>query len=287
VDAQGQEYKDALVAAKARDKAAGAKDKDVVGAALFGARAASVDAPLKPWEIVNARKALVSAAARGDEELVKLLLCDLKAEDEPAFHDASSRGHEAAAGLLIQRGADDNALNALVAASSSGHAGIAKLLLDHGADVNVGNPLKAAASSGHAGTVKLLLDHGADLHVHGWEEGNLVSALTVASSKGYQEVVELLLLVQGVDLEIGHPLDLASSAGHEGIVKLLLEKGADANAGDALQAASSKGYKAIVELLLDYGADIDDEGGYGTALQEASSAGQTAIVKLLRDRGAV
>jgi hypothetical protein len=69
------------------------------------------------------------------------------------------------------------------------------------------------------------------------------------------------------------PLYYASRSGLNEIVSLLiLETGADVNAqggyhGNALQAASARGHDKIVALLLDKGADVNVEGGqYSNAL---------------------
>ena len=60
-----------------------------------------------------------------------------------ALQAASYKGHEPIAKLLIENGADinalegdyENALNALQAAIGEGHEAIAKLLIENGADV--------------------------------------------------------------------------------------------------------------------------------------------------------
>lgn len=76
-------------------------------------------------------------------------------------------------------------------------------------------------------------------------------------------------------------------------MKRLLEAGADVNArteqiASPLQVASSNGHEAVVKLLLDYGADIDAQNAQNAnALQLASSSGHEAVVKLLLDHEAV
>ena len=66
--------------------------------------------------------------------------------------------------LLIEKGADANAQggyygNSLQTASYGGHEAIEKLLIEKGADVNA---LQAALSTGHEALAKLLKEKGAD-----------------------------------------------------------------------------------------------------------------------------
>ena len=80
----------------------------------------------------------------------------------------------------------------LMLAAHKGHTEIAKLLLNNGADVNAldyynNTALALAAREGHVDTVKLLLDHDANINV------NNRLGLYYAVESGHTEIAKLLL----------------------------------------------------------------------------------------------
>ncbi|KAJ7112573.1 ankyrin repeat-containing domain protein [Mycena epipterygia] len=219
-----------------------------------------------------------------------------------ALRTASRLGHMNIVRLLLEKGANYNAVDAengsvLQAASDGGHTEIVRLLLEKGADVNAtgvyyGSTLQAASKGGHTEIVRLLLEEGADVNAAGGYSG---SALQAASYAGSPELVRILL-EKGADVnaeggEYGNALQAASYHGSPEIVQILLKEGADVNAaggfyGNALQASSIGRHTAIVRLLLEKGADVNAEGGeYGTALQAASYHGSPEIVRILLEKG--
>lgn len=86
-------------------------------------------------------------------------------------------------------------------------------------------------------------------------------------------------------------LQVASYKGHEKAVEMLLNWGANIDAGiypesNALQCAPLGGYERVVQVLLERGANINAFGGlHGTALQCASLRGHDKVVQLLLDKG--
>src|SRR2546423_15593265 len=84
-------------------------------------------------------------------------------------------------------------------------------------------------------------------------------------------------------------LSVASRKGLEEIVRMLLQKGADVNAQgkscrSALHAASRYGHEEVVRLLLDNGADVyarDKDGE--SASRIASENGHRKIAEMLRE----
>jgi ankyrin repeat protein len=113
------------------------------------------------------------------------------------------------------------------------------------------------------------------------------------------EVVRMLLIA-GINLKchrepviFGCPLAIASSQGYEDVLQLLLplNAGMDFNdhRGSALQAASHAGRKQIAQLLLQTGADVNqEEGRYGSVLQAAIRYEKhIEVVRLLITAGAL
>jgi ankyrin repeat protein len=124
------------------------------------------------------------------------------------------------------------------------------------------------------------------------------SALHLALAKGYvpsfQKSLDPGPNFREMDEQSGSPLQRASSADNEAMVKLLLSSGLSANIavgnsfGTALQEASYHNHELMVELLLNAGADVNQP-GFGprqTALQEAVKQGNLQIMEILLHSGA-
>jgi hypothetical protein len=123
------------------------------------------------------------------------------------------------------------------------------------------------------------------------QDMKLISPLSVASGKGYTDIVKLLVEVGAdankADAKGDTPLYMASQNNHTDIVKLLLGAGADVNKAmddgvTPLYIASQKGHIAAVELLLQCNADIVKltSAGYN-ALDIARYQKHNSIVKIL------
>jgi len=150
---------------------------------------------------------IFEAAALGKTERVEeLLLCmpelarAWSADGVTALHLACFYGQEETVERLLAAGADHSAQ----AHNETGST-----------------PLQEAAASGHTNIVLLLLAHGAQVDTpnhEGW------TALHLAASQGYQDVVEALLLsgTHSYLTEQGQtPRDLALANGHTGTARVL------------------------------------------------------------------
>ncbi|KAK7440421.1 hypothetical protein VKT23_017059 [Stygiomarasmius scandens] len=238
---------------------------------------------------------LVEAARKGDPSIVRGMLelwdeTDIGSENprgETALIAASEQGNFDIVKLLIDRGADVNAVhtwpghNPLRAALQKKHIDVAKLLIQSGADVNKFNLLLDSIERGELDMVKFLMQEGASHE----------SILHTAAACGKVDIVQFLL-EEGVDINArdasgASPLQEVASEGEEAVIKLLVEKGADVNAeggpfGTALQTAAYWGRLGTVELLIEKGADVNAKAGEkGTALEAAAHEGHLDVMRVL------
>jgi ankyrin repeat protein len=140
----------------------------------------------------------LAALLAGDPELARARASD----GFTALHLAAYFGQEDAALLLLEHGADANAVARntelevapLHSAAAGGHDSIVKLLVEHGADPNARQrggfvPLHAAAQNGDRASVEALLEHGAD-KTAATDDGK--TAAQLAAAAGHDDLAELL-----------------------------------------------------------------------------------------------
>ena len=212
----------------------------------------------------------------------------LSAKDDYVLRDAALFGHDNKMYWCLNvKKADVNAVDesgttALMLASYAGHTNIVATLLKRGAEVNQQRnrgyanhetALTFAAMAGHASVVEILLKNGAKTDVNPYREA---SPVIVASEKGHEEVV-VLLLSAGVDLEAVESF-LEIQAANSTVTKQKVTVGTV-----ALHCAAGSGHTAVVEHLVNAGVDVDSEWGKGTPLMAAARRGKIMVVSTLID----
>lgn len=250
---------------------------------------------------------LVTAAANRDFEILQLLVNRGAATE---VTDSSGNTplilvagkHSAASRLLLEHGANPNALSltgatSLIGATQGDDLEIIRLLLDKGAkteptDWDGSTPLLLAARRGHLPMTKLLLEHGANPKAR---NGNGETILKCAVESGSAAVVELLIQ-KGADVNLADsdgytPLMIAAWRGHAGVAEILLAHSADLNVKDRwshdplMHALSPRCAEKIVRLLLPRGADVHSVDKDGVSPLEFAQRGccDAATTALLKE----
>ena len=212
------------------------------------------------------------------------------------LHSAAARGDKAMIELLLQHGAQIDAVDILgrqpahLAAARNAQA--LELLLDHGAELEpltyASTPLAMAAQHGRLEALKLLLARGAnpDCVPRGGQ-----SALVAAVNAGNVSIVKLLLR-PGDGAQFGQALFSATRSNNLPLVELLLAEGADPlqreqDNSSLLHIAAEQGNVSLLQRLVAAGVDINAQADNGaTALHMAARSGQTNAVRFLLEQGA-
>lgn len=246
-------------------------------------------------KLLNAADAGADAGAKGNANKQVTALLDLKKQDD--LVSAVGQNNPDEVKRLLAAGANPNAPNRsgqTPLAANNGGVEMARLLLEKGADVNASNPLMAAVGKGDLALVKLLLERGAKINPEGMNDGAaLIRAMTI-----YQgEAIAKLLLDQGAKVNAKDEQDLtalhyAATAKLLPMARLLLERGADINVADKqgetpLMKATIMGASEMVELLLTKHPNLRVKNEQGkTALDLAEDRNQAFVANLLRQAGA-
>lgn len=219
-----------------------------------------------------------TAARRGDNDLLRVLIEDEKNDVNEGDEDGSTPLHWAAyfdrletITYLLQRGANIDALN-----EKEGQT-----------------PLHWACIGKSIQSVLLLIREGADTSK---SDKRGYNSLVHACQYGNVLLAHYLIVKQG--LSVGHrdteghtPLHWAAYQNHEGVARLLLSLGADVRSVDdegltPLHWASLKGHFQMVQFLILNGAGVNEKDSDGfTPLDLAKQKNMKNTVSLLRNSG--
>lgn len=265
-------------------------------------------APPKPVD--PKLQGLISAVRNRDLNGVRTLLAvrpDLVNAHDAAgatpLHHAAGFGDLAMLKLLVERGANVNAVNNRKSTPlfwAMNDVDKARLLIEHGANVNTRTvdgrtPVyQAAAMPNAAALMQLLLAKGANPNARTLN-GNTPLMLAARTSVE----TERLLIAAGAEINATNSagstaLMMAATSGRPEAVRMLLAKGADPKMRTkrnevALADAATAGNAEVVKMLLDRGAEVNvrDIRGYSPLLYAAGSeAVPAAVVKMLLAAGA-
>ena len=222
------------------------------------------------------------------------------------LHEAVLQGHQDIVKMLIDLGANVNAINEyretpIAYAAKEANWEIVKILMSHGANVDYLDQsgislLHYAAEQGNKEIAKILITKGANVSAGDYE--NAMTPLHYAAERGDREIVEMLLAhdaeVNIVNSQGRTPLINAMEKDEQEIMKVLIAHGADINPVDeqsrnsALHKVTAEGNQKLVEMLIAYGADVNAVNNYReTPLHYAANRGAgKVIVEFLITKGA-
>lgn len=232
-------------------------------------------------------------------------------DGEQAIHEASWRGWEDIAEILINKGADVNSrvdkgfyegYTPLRFAVEYNRIDMIEFLIDNGADINEKDKhgktlLHHNSEYGHIDVAKLLLEKGLDVNTTDDYGATPIFYTRIYGNKGLERYLKRKggILLDKTKKEKFNDfkdlLNISSEYGQQKLIQELVKLGADINyinkyGFTPIHTATIYGQRDMVEFLIDEGAVIDMPDSEGkTALHHASLYGRKDIAELLIDAG--
>ncbi|XP_078261911.1 ankyrin repeat and SOCS box protein 3 [Rhinoraja longicauda] len=226
-------------------------------------------------------------------------------EGETALHLAAKHGHLKIAKILLQAGANPNAVTnenvtPLFLAAEKGHIAIIRTLLKNEARINgahsacLWSVVHQAAYQGHLDVLKFLLEKGADKES---KDDYGITPLFLAAQYGKLESLRTLIQygsnVNCQAYDKATPLFIAAQEGHVECVEVLLSHGVNANLycneDDwqlPIHAAAQMGRVKVLEFLIPITDRICDKGtDKMSPVYSAVYGGQQECLKMLLQSG--
>ena len=198
------------------------------------------------------------------------------------LYEAALRGRLDLVELLLGNGANTQlarrgGITPFLIAAKHGHVDIVRRLAEHEASPDsFENAMLFAAANGRLDVVEYLLE----------KDANLANA---RNNAGFTSL-DLTVAPQFTSTEIDSPcaLTMASSKGYLDVVSALVHHGAKVDYY-ALAAACSGGYIRIIDFLIEHGADVNEahpRDGQSFPITDAVNSGRIDVLELLIRRGA-
>ncbi len=256
------------------------------------------------------KRPLSSAASRGDDKMVELLLrhganpslAEANAPKGYALYVAADRGYEKVVKLLLEAGADPHSpVHASGTAFSTArkHPAIYSLFKEYSTELSKPDPeqkdgldpVADAIIRNELEKVRQYLDENPEIVTNEsafYGEGYLA----IAANRRHHEIIDLLL-ERGAKTPDESCWGSGYSFRHLDIARKLLQEGASPNHCNWLKRTvlhefAYRGDVDKVELLLEFGAEVDlvDMEYRSTPLGFAARGGQAEVVELLLEAGA-
>ncbi|VDI10408.1 Hypothetical predicted protein [Mytilus galloprovincialis] len=259
---------------------------------------------------IEGQSPLQIACMQENYDIIDILLknkyCEIDhvdSKNDTALTSTCERGNTEIARLLTLHGckintANNHGMTALHISAAMGFVEIVELLLLNDCDINICDsnnqtPLSLAIENCQKPCIELLISHDCDVNIFDFKEQ---TPLNLACRKRYVDIVELLLNIDGCDIDKSNnnretPLAVACAQGCKDIVEHLILRNCDINTVNVyglspLHIAVGSDNIGIAQLLIGGGCNLNScDANKRTPLFCACETGNYEAVELLLNKG--